>query len=296
MPKPVVFTPKPALAKLPLAARKDLRDNFEAKQDDLKTQIKNLVGVDLTFDINTAEVWAYAPEDKINAGSTFTGYIEGFIRGLENFVKTYGDMGKEHFAEAVSAKVLTIVVNPLGDKGETISTDVHEGVYRILFRHDRLGYNMSQQWDLVLPAIDSVPRPQGGMSLTARYAIENDYVGSAEPVIEQINKMLGAEFTFDPNFEANYAALKAAEDAPGNWERNFGNSALNYWRGFKNDEMLQEGLQEIVETKTFRIRVNPKTKATIETVIEDGVVYVQARPERFAYNHMEAGTGLVKLL
>jgi hypothetical protein len=39
--------------------------------------------------------------------------------------------------------------------------------------------------------------------------------------------------------------------------------------------MLQEGLQEVVETKTFKVRVLPKTSSTIETVVEDGVVYIQ---------------------
>lgn len=48
--------------------------------------------------------------------------------------------------------------------------------------------------------------------------------------------------------------------------------------------MLQEGLQEIVESKTFKVRVLPKTNSTTETVIEDGVVYLQTSPERWGYN------------
>jgi hypothetical protein len=54
--------------------------------------------------------------------------------------------------------------------------------------------------------------------------------------------------------------------------------------GFKDDDMLQEGLQEIVESKTFKVRVLPKTNSTTETVIEDGVVYLQTSPERWGYN------------
>jgi hypothetical protein len=41
--------------------------------------------------------------------------------------------------------------------------------------------------------------------------------------------------------------------------------------------MLQEGLQEVLESKTFKIRIVKKTTndKTNETVIEDGVVYLQ---------------------
>lgn len=51
--------------------------------------------------------------------------------------------------------------------------------------------------------------------------------------------------------------------------------------GFKEDDMLQEGLQEIVETKTFKVRVVPKTNSTTETVVEDGVVYLQCAADRW---------------
>jgi hypothetical protein len=41
--------------------------------------------------------------------------------------------------------------------------------------------------------------------------------------------------------------------------------------------MLQEGLQEVLESKTFKIRIVKKTTndKTNEAVIEDGVVYLQ---------------------
>ncbi|KAJ6459380.1 hypothetical protein C8R47DRAFT_1162189 [Mycena vitilis] len=60
--------------------------------------------------------------------------------------------------------------------------------------------------------------------------------------------------------------------------------------------MLQEGLQEIVESKTFKIRVLPKTSGTTETVIEDGVVYLQCTAENYGCNVNYYGEGLLKLL
>lgn len=60
--------------------------------------------------------------------------------------------------------------------------------------------------------------------------------------------------------------------------------------------MLQEGLQEIVESKTFKVRIVPKTNSTTETVIEDGVVYLQCAADRWGYNTGWMGEGLIKLL
>lgn len=52
-------------------------------------------------------------------------------------------------------------------------------------------------------------------------------------------------------------------------------------QGFKGDDMLQEGLAEILESKTFKLRVVPKTKnnEAVETVLEGGVVYIQVRTD-----------------
>ncbi|KAF7308446.1 hypothetical protein HMN09_00693500 [Mycena chlorophos] len=304
MPKPVVFTPKPALAKLPLAARKDIRDNFDNNMDSFKSRIKALLGVEYTININAAEVWAYADDNNTSAGSCFKNYIEGFISALEAFVKKYEDDGKTHFNEAVKQAEITLTVNMLGDKAETLSADVHEGVYRILFRHDRLGYNVNWQESTMLPAIEGVERE--GFCLATKHSIEDDYVGTAEPIIEEISKILGAEFTFDPNWEEVYAALvKGGEESVSDWKSSLGRTALAYLdglksqldsQGFRKDDMLQEGLQEIVETKIFRLRVLPKTENTLETVIEDGVCYIQTRPDRWGYNAGWTGENLVKLL
>ncbi|KAJ7078815.1 hypothetical protein C8R43DRAFT_1177826 [Mycena crocata] len=272
MPKVVPFAPKPAIVKLPLAVRKD---NFQ-------TRIKELAGTDFTININAAEVWAYADEGNTSAGTCFSGLT--------------------FFNEAVTQSKLTLAVNPLGDKpGETITSDVKDGVYRILFRRDRLVYNQNWLDDTMLPAIESAPRE--GFSLSAKNSIENDYEGEIDEVRDEINKLVGAEVTLDPNFEELYKALSILKD--NDWQARIGVTVLNYFKGlkyqleyqdFKDDDMLQEGLQEIVETKTFKIRIVPKTKSTIETVIEDGVVYVQCATDRWGYSTNDAGSDLIKLL
>ncbi|KAJ6581612.1 hypothetical protein B0H19DRAFT_514034 [Mycena capillaripes] len=305
MVKAAPFTPKPALAKLPLAARKDIRDNFDDKKEDFQARIKELVGRDFTININAAEVWAYAQEGNTSTGTCFSGYVEGFISALKSFIDKYEENGKTYFNEAVAQSELTLTVNPLGDQGDTISSDVKEGVYRILFRHDRLGYNQNWLDEFMLPAIESAPHE--GFSLSAKHSIEKEYEPEIDEVREAINKLAGTEFTLDPNFDEVYKTLCKAEKVSDSlWRSRIGSVVLSYFKGLKyqleyqgfkvDDELLQEGLQEGVQSKTFRIRVVPKTKNTTETVIEDGVVYLQCAPDRWGYNSNEYGSELLKLL
>ncbi|KAJ7043704.1 hypothetical protein C8F04DRAFT_943788 [Mycena alexandri] len=232
MAKAAPWAPKAALAKLPLAARKDIRDNFDAKKEDFQARIKALLGVDMTININAAEVWAYADESNTSAGTTFAGYVEGFVSALEEFMKKFDENGKSFFNEAVTQSELTLTVNPLGDKGDTIAADVKDGVYRILFKHDRLGYNMGWQADTMLPAIESAPRE--GFSLSAKNSIESDYEDQIEEVNEAINKLVGTTVTLDPNFEENYKALSAANKDNKDWQARIGSTVLSYFQGLQS--------------------------------------------------------------
>ncbi|KAJ7782065.1 hypothetical protein DFH07DRAFT_765040 [Mycena maculata] len=252
--------------------------NWRTTPEDFQARIKALTGTDFTININAAEVWAYAAADNTSAGTCFSAYVEGFISALQSFMEKFEDNGKTFFNEAVTQSELTLSVNLLGDKGETITSEVRDGVYHILFRHDRLGYNQSWLTDTMLPAIEAAPHE--GFSLSAKNSIENDYDSEIDELREEINKLVGTEVTLDPNFEENYKALSGLKDK--NWQQRFGQTVLKYFQGLKyqlerqgfaEDEMLQEGLQEIVETKTFKTNL-----------------------ERWGYNTNDMGEGLLKLL
>ncbi|KAJ6503783.1 hypothetical protein C8R45DRAFT_818142 [Mycena sanguinolenta] len=233
MPKAVPFTPKPAIAKLPLAVRKDIRDNFDAKKEDFQAQIKELTGVDFPININAAEVWAYAAADDTSAGRCFSAYVEGFISALKAFMEKFKDNGKTYFNDAVTQSELTITVNPLGDKGNTIDSAVKDGVYCILFRHDRLGCNQSWLKDTMLRAIESAPRE--GFSLSAKHSIEVDYEDKIEELQEAINALCGVPFTLDPNFEEIYEVLTEAKDKVNDagWRESIGRTVFQYFEALK---------------------------------------------------------------
>lgn len=141
-------------------------------------------------------------------------------------------------------------VNPLGDKGETINSAVKDGVYCIMFRHDRLGYNQVlglcfiyafdkltalQNWldDTMLPAIESAPRE--GFSLSAKSSIENEYEAEVDETRDEINKLCGTEFTLDPNFQEIYKVLTEAGDKVNDktWQARIGQTVLSYFKGLK---------------------------------------------------------------
>lgn len=123
------------------------------------------------------------------------------------------------------------------------------------------------------------------MSYVARASIRNDYESNIKDVQEKLNKILGQDITIVPNFEANFEKLKSKAGTDSNWEDNFGNfhylyfdalvSQLQYDK-FGEDDMLQEALLEVMEKRAVHFRIVDQTKKSYnETVIEDGILYLQ---------------------
>lgn len=176
----------------------------------------------------------------------------------------------------------------LGDKAPTISSEIKDGVYRILFKHDSFGYNAYDVYDSLVPAIEAVSRE--GFSLRAKHSIEHDYKSEIEDVQQEIGEILAIpDVILDPNFEENYKALVAAKKDDNDFQGSFGAATFAYFKdglkyqlqyqGFAKDDMLQEGFAEVVTSKTIKLRVVPKlVKRTYnEIIIEDGVAYLQVR-------------------
>ncbi|KAF5378814.1 hypothetical protein D9615_007013 [Tricholomella constricta] len=307
MPKAAPFTRKPGIEKLPLAVRKDIRDSYESEKEGFETTISELLGTPFHVNVNAGEVWAYnLPDSNMSAGGILKGYVEGFIDALKDYVERYGEEGKTHFNDAVTQSELTVNVNELGDEAETISADIKDGVFRILFHHQKMGYNQSDLKEFLLKAVEDVPR--AGLSITAKNSIEEDYNEQIEELTKEIGEIIAMpDVILDPNFEENYAALDAVMKDK-DWHWGFGRATFQYFseglkyqlnsQGFKDDDMLQEGLAEYLQSKTFKIRVVPQTKNDdiIETVLEGGVVYIQMTAQNWWYNTGDAGSGLIDLL
>ncbi|PPQ84754.1 hypothetical protein CVT24_002668 [Panaeolus cyanescens] len=187
-----------------------------------------------------------------------------------------------------------------------IDADVVGGVFRILFKQDSFGSNQSYLYDEFVNAIDTAPHEHTPFSLKARHSIATDYNKEIDAVQAEIGSILKIpDITLEPNFEKNYVALSQKKE---DWKGNFGRASLEYFRdgfkyqlerqGFKDDEMLQEGFAEGVPSKKIVIRVVEKTKngSYNDTIVEEGVVYLQTTPDNWWCNVSDIGSGLLDLL
>ncbi len=210
-------------------------------------------------------------------------YTEGFISALKYFLDKYESDGKDYFNAAVTQSELSIGVNTLGDKAPYITSEIKEGVYWILFKPDSLGTNTSSLGDSLLAAVNIAPGFV--FSLEAKHSIDETWEEEYEDLTKEITELTGIpDVKLDPNFEENFKALNVQTDR--RWYTSFGAATLAYFKdglkyqlgraGFKGDDMLQEGLQEVLTEKAFVLRVVPKTKKTYnETVLENGTLYLQ---------------------
>jgi len=257
------------------------------------------------INFNANEVWAYADAGSTEAGNNLVGYVEGFISALDSYLEKYGEDGKKHFNEAVTQSEITLGVNELGDDAPAIDAEVKGGVFRILFSHTKFGLWQSYLSESFLKAIEAAPRE--GFSLVAKHSIEEEY----EPEIEDLTKEIGEilampDVILDPNWDENYTVLNTNADK--SWQATFGQAVLAYFqeglkaelekKGFKDDDMLQEGFAEVVPSKTIRIRAMKELKSgkVNEPVIEDGVLYLQATVDRWGSWASYVADGLLELL
>lgn len=213
-------------------------------------------------------------------------YAQCLADAVERFVEEYGEDGRLHFNEAVTNGEFTLNVNESGLEASVIGCDVKDGTYRILFRYDCLGYNQNTIYETMLSAIDSVPRESFPVEIKA--SIVTHWDRGAEDVRRAIGEILAMpDVVIDPSFEENYAAMKGGKPNSVNWKEKFANVTLEYFnggikvqlerQGFKDDDLLQEGLAEVLTSKTFKLRVveDMKNPGIHETFIEEGVCYIQ---------------------
>jgi hypothetical protein len=106
----------------------------------------------------------------------------------------------------VTQSELGLDVHPAGEKAPVISAEVRDGVFTILFRCDSLGYNTSSAYDLIVPALEEVPRDT--YVLRAQHSIEVGWNDEVEDLQQEIGDILAMpDVILDPNFEEVYAAL-----------------------------------------------------------------------------------------
>ncbi|KAI1121256.1 hypothetical protein F5Y10DRAFT_282630 [Nemania abortiva] len=307
----------PPVEKLPLALRKSVRDAWDAKKEAIEAKISETLGVAWTIDVNPNQIYAYAKDGyaKENLGGCIHEYFSSAAYSLSEFENTYGEDGLGELNTICHAHVLTMDVDD--EKRFTYcGADVVDGRLRLLFAPDRLGTNISSclERDTLLKALNEAPAPEGAaMSYAARTGIRTGYDPKIEAVRARVAELLAKpDINLNPNFEENFAKLLAESKVKKNdlsktWQEQFGSWIRLYfeglvsgleWQKFEDDELLQEGFNEVVDKGevVFRIVDTLKEGSYNECVIEDGILYLQTTPKKWGSNMSDIAQKLVDKL
>ena len=242
--------------------------------------------------------------------------MEGALSSLERFVDKTGEDGKAELNTLASSH--TIVMDVTSKPGITYTgCEIIDGVLRILFVKGCLGTNVNDSLDNLTEAVNEAGTSKGDATLdfNARNGIKNDYDPKIGAIQAKFKKILDTPtFDIEPNFEHNYAAIKAYTEnsKQGNsfisgWQKSLGRFTLDYFegfvevmenKGFGDDEMVQEGFKESVEKNQIALRIVDKlTKGHHnEPIIENGVLYIQTTAENWATNIGDPAYQLMDIL
>ncbi|OHF04426.1 hypothetical protein CORC01_00278 [Colletotrichum orchidophilum] len=301
----------PPAEKLPLALRKNIRDEWESQKEDFQKELSGALGAQWTLkDINPNELYPYAGDGyaKASLGSCIAQYVSSAISNLKSFTSTYGEDGKSELNSICHARSLII---DLDDRSKDARVSysgvvVKDGKLALVFSEGNLGTNVDYAIDTqgLLNALNTAPPAPGSdaaMSFAARTSVRQDYDDKIEETRKTLADMLERpDVVLVPNFEANFdkireAGKKKGSEVRSDWEGNLGAFTWMYFEGlvyqmryqkFGDDDMLREGFNEAVEKGEIHFRIVDKMAyATYgEVVLEDGAIYVQTQAHNFGTN------------
>ncbi|KAF4462926.1 hypothetical protein FALBO_10255 [Fusarium albosuccineum] len=299
--------------KLPLAVRKNIRDEWENKKEELEQNLSEVLGVSWTVDVDFRALYPYAQDSSDWAanclGEVIARYVEGVAYQLRQFIPANGDeAARDEINEICSAHVLKFDI----DEKKTVNYNgckvSPEGELIILFTEGNLGVNVDDATERskLAQALNEGPSRGKPMSYIARTSIRTNYDPKISEVQRKLKDILGQDIALVPNFEDNFAKLKDSPDSGDRWQENLGYFILSYfeglasqleWQKFGDDDMLQEGFFDGVEGRAAHFRVVDQLKRTYnEAVIEGGVLYLQTIPKYLGTNVSDAADGLINML
>ncbi|KAG5995909.1 hypothetical protein E4U54_002709 [Claviceps lovelessii] len=311
----------PPVQKLPLAVRKDVRDNWEAKKPDWEKKISHILRTPWTIDIDVHQIYAYATDGwaKECTGSMLNAYLESAEMQLKSFIAKHGDDARTEINALAHAHQLTMQLdtdNLVSCCGSQVIPTT--GQLAILVQQAKLGTNVDDalgEGSLAralsgAPAVPSLP-----MSYLARKAIREDYSRDGGYAVAAVQKsmeeQLGRSVVLEPAFEENFEKLRAAEargEAVSGWEGNLGGFVLRYFEGLARwmdenkvaaDDMVREAVNEGLDSGTVAFRIVDElsdASLSCEAVLEGGVLCLQTVPGRFGTNMEQVADKLMERL
>jgi len=297
--------------KLPLAVRKNVRDEWESKRPELEKDLSTLLKVDWKIDINPAAIWVYAEHGsygKDNLGGCIHSYVSDTIHYLKSFLEEHGELGRDEINGLCSEHKITMEMDAEG-KVSYCGVGIYDGTLRILFGPDNLGVNISHVLSNLEDALSSAPL-DSPLSSSARHSIALDYDGKIDETRDRIVKQLAnPSIKLDPNWSVVFAALKADPKVKENredWEKSLGSMMVYYfkaladsleYRNFGDDELLREGFEESVSKGEIKFRfVKDLGSEYNGLAVEDGILYLQTETRNWATNTHNIADKIVEVL
>lgn len=305
--------------KLPLAIRKNVRDEFETKIPELEGNLSSVLGQPWKISFDPGHLYTLAEDRLEKPGQMFTQYCQGATRGISDYIEQFGADGKSELNTLATSHTMTLeqTTNP---KISYSGCEISGGMLRLVFPDKYLGSNINTVCAELATAVNNAgmsSNPEGGAALdfNAKNGIKKDYepeIGNVKAKIQSILSLPMLEL--HPNFERNFAAIAAYTASgkqpttyPREWQKKLGFHTFKYFeslvssleeQGFAKDDMLQEGYQETADKNEIGLRIVDKLqKGTYnECVFENGVMYIQTTPQYWTSNIRDAGAKIVDLL
>jgi hypothetical protein len=310
----------PPVDKLPLAARKDIRDEFDANLPEWTETVSKILGEPYKLEADFLQFYAYVANDddswaKRCPGSCAKAYFESFVENLKKFTE------EGQYADAVTAfnDLITErrIVLAADNKFSYCGCSVKGGVLEINFNTKNPGTNthyaaseLEQQFDKGL-----FERSPLALPLIAKRGIRDNWEGDKrDEVIAKFKEELGVDIKLMADYDAIWKALVEGKEKNKDVDlesgsRNLGSYLYYYFDGcayqfnykFNKDEMMVEGFSEAVPTREIWVEVVPETKAGLketyyECEIKDGKFIMRTIPRYWGTNSNSAASNVVDLL
>lgn len=308
---------KPAIEKLPLVTRKNLRDNWEAKKPEYEKQLSEAFGGEAwTITLEAPLIYANCQRKDLldRIGDAITWYIKPLISNVTRWATEYGTEGLTELNNIVPKH--TIELRPQEETGFTYGgLQVKDGVLRLVFADDNFATNCDSVSDpeAITEAIKtaSTAGAEGAvkskLNIQSRLDIRKKWDSKAEALRKNIADLVAIpDLVLEVQWEDIAAGMLSRTSKDKNDEYRLSRERTQnlsqiasitvlYFEAlakylerekFGQDDMLQEAFQESVSKKKVGLRMVDKLekKSYCETVIEDGVMWMQTIPKEWRVN------------
>lgn len=296
-----------------------VRDDYEVKIPELEAELSKVCGAAWKLQIDPGWVYSCATDSyaKQSPGKMITKYVEQATKRINDYVEKYGESGKTELNKLASQHALTLEPATT-QKFSYCGCEVSGGCLRLLFQKNMLGTNIDDAARELSQAVNAAGASAPGASVldfNAKHSIMTELEPKIEAVRASIAQDLGVPtLTLYPNYEENYVLLDRYVKGgnvgtmwPRDWQKRYGRDTLAYFEairrnvevlGFAKDDMLREGFQDAVDKNEIHLKVVEKLdKGNYnESVIRNGVLYIQTTPPMWTTNIGDSAQKLIDLL